>query len=1247
MKSRIRNSRRNLTSSSRAVQQTIEVLEQRVLLSVATLTNNPTGGSDPGSLTLTVDSYGTFGSYPGYGQSDTLYQPFNGHDQQPSVALSAIYFEPAGGYLSEDVNNPNMIPIALPGVSFTSLTGSQGQANQAVSEFQIAGFDIVLTQTVEPGPTSDGPTQFIQTYQITNVSNAQYNNQPFNIAHVFQSWMPWEGANIDTDNGGMSGDQRILISFDSLGSDTAFERIDASGLDASNTQVADWQLPVGMQPSYSTVQGNSSYFATVASNNGVPAADDGTVVGGTTADPLMDLRTPPTVYTAQHVVLALQDTLTIPIGSTVTYIATTTFGDTGTLTPDVYRKPGTWDVAVTNQNPEGTNATVTISRASGSLGHASVLFDNDGYYGTAVPGQPGDPAADFQDIGSGDSPPNPITLLDGETSTTLQFQIFDDTKIESQEFGVVQISQPTFGATLSGGTNPTIQDFFIPANDQPAPFHFATVDPTTNQAVTMSWPEGTQSATIAVMRNGDDGGNPNTGPYGNFGIGYTITGSGTNPATPGGDLIDDTPNSVLASGTYTGSLQFTGATTAADAQNAQYQYITLTFPTDNVYEGPVTFTITLQASSQPLITNPSTFTGTITDLNASGPIHLDQATETFTIPTDAGNHTIGVTRSGQSTGQVTIAYTVAGGTASDQAQPGVDFTVPNGLLGGNSYTGYLIFDQGSSTPETPIVINLLTTQQQNPDKTLTITLADPNNIPGLLVTPTVETVTLKNINTPGNIAFSGGPTQTIVEGPDPTTGVLYKYMTMEVTRTGGSEYPVSVNFHTSDGTAIAGTDYESASGTLMWAAGNDDPQDILVKVYDNTSDPYPRSDKTFSVSLDSPTGGAVLAAPSSVVVTIVDNQQPGVNLSATSFTAYEKDPSTGQTGTANIVVERDLAAGQSAAPWSFTYALVPGTAKAGVDYVQPTNLTVSVTDPNQAIYTIPITLLTDNASISDTSFTVRLVSASIGGVSAPSSTTAATVTITNANTDIQLSSTKYTTGPGAGTVPITINRTGRDDVPVVVNYATSDGSAKAGTDYTATTGSVTIPAGTDSVTVNVPILTLAGAQQPTRTFSFDITGAALQDPTTDANKVILNYDSTPATVSIAGLVDVTNIQLLSGRPNRIEQIAVTFSDPLGSTAAQNTSNYILTTGGRKGLYNSMIVLADATYISSTQTVMLVPAKPLHLNKVYQLSVVSGNGIQSATGQPFVTGMPGGLGGTAVATFARGQHIKYTDADGDI
>lgn len=90
--------------------------------------------------------------------------------------------------------------------------------------------------------------------------------------------------------------------------------------------------------------------------------------------------------------------------------------------------------------------------------------------------------------------------------------------------------------------------------------------------------------------------------------------------------------------------------------------------------------------------------------------------------------------------------------------------------------------------------------------------------------------------------------------------------TFQVTRTGDSSGINTVDYTTVDGTAEGGIDFVSASGTLTFAAG-EITQTISITVFD---DALEESDKTFSVELSNPSGGASLGT-SSAVGTILDD----------------------------------------------------------------------------------------------------------------------------------------------------------------------------------------------------------------------------------------------------------------------------------------------------------------------------------------------------------------------------------------
>ncbi len=94
-------------------------------------------------------------------------------------------------------------------------------------------------------------------------------------------------------------------------------------------------------------------------------------------------------------------------------------------------------------------------------------------------------------------------------------------------------------------------------------------------------------------------------------------------------------------------------------------------------------------------------------------------------------------------------------------------------------------------------------------------------------------------------------------------------LSVTVNRTGGSNGAISVAYATANGTAVAGTDYTAASGTLNWASGDASSKTFAVPVSNTT--PFSGS-KTLTVTLSSPAGGATLSTPSSATVTISGSQ---------------------------------------------------------------------------------------------------------------------------------------------------------------------------------------------------------------------------------------------------------------------------------------------------------------------------------------------------------------------------------------
>ena len=77
---------------------------------------------------------------------------------------------------------------------------------------------------------------------------------------------------------------------------------------------------------------------------------------------------------------------------------------------------------------------------------------------------------------------------------------------------------------------------------------------------------------------------------------------------------------------------------------------------------------------------------------------------------------------------------------------------------------------------------------------------------------------------------------------------------------------------------------------------------------------------------------------------------------------------------------------------------------------------------------------------------------------------------------------------GSSVMNFTVTRTGDMGPQIVVGYSTANGTAIAGTDYTATSGNVVIPAGSSFATISVPVIGNL-LVQANRSFSVNLTSA--------------------------------------------------------------------------------------------------------------------------------------------------------------
>ena len=275
--------------------------------------------------------------------------------------------------------------------------------------------------------------------------------------------------------------------------------------------------------------------------------------------------------------------------------------------------------------------------------------------------------------------------------------------------------------------------------------------------------------------------------------------------------------------------------------------------------------------------------------------------------------------------------------------------------------------------------------------------------------------------------------------------------TITVQRVGDTTPATTVQFATSNGTATAGSDYTTAAGTLTFSPGQIIATFTVPIINTGGCD----GDETVNLTLSNPSG-SVLGTRSSAVLTILDP------LACIAFGAAEYSVDENH-GPAVITVTRSGAATGVA---TVRFQTLNGTATAPADYTAiDRTLTFS---PGVRSLSVPITIVNDALAEGPETVTLML-SNPVGAVLATERTT---VTLTIVDDDIaaiQFSAFTYTVGEATATATITVVRTGALGTPVTVDFATSDGTATAGADYTAVARTLTFAAGVASRTVTVPI----------------------------------------------------------------------------------------------------------------------------------------------------------------------------------
>jgi hypothetical protein len=297
--------------------------------------------------------------------------------------------------------------------------------------------------------------------------------------------------------------------------------------------------------------------------------------------------------------------------------------------------------------------------------------------------------------------------------------------------------------------------------------------------------------------------------------------------------------------------------------------------------------------------------------------------------------------------------------------------------------------------------------------------------------------------------------------------------TFTVTLQPASTGTVTVSYATANGTAVAPSDYTAVPATVLTFSPGQVSKTVTVNVIGNTT---VEPNETFVVNLSAPTGATIsdgqgvgmILNDDGPVLRITDRVQAEGNAGTTAFTfTVRLLPASAGTVTVN-------------------YATANGTATAGSDYtaIPATRLTFA---PGQTSKPVTVNVTGNTVIEPNEAFTVNLSSA----VGATLLDRQGIGTILNDDGPVLRITDRVQAEGNVGTTAFTFTVTllPASAGTVTVNYATANGTATAGSDYTAIPATrLTFAPGQTSkpVTVNVTGNTVV---EPNEAFTVNLSSA--------------------------------------------------------------------------------------------------------------------------------------------------------------
>jgi uncharacterized delta-60 repeat protein len=305
---------------------------------------------------------------------------------------------------------------------------------------------------------------------------------------------------------------------------------------------------------------------------------------------------------------------------------------------------------------------------------------------------------------------------------------------------------------------------------------------------------------------------------------------------------------------------------------------------------------------------------------------------------------------------------------------------------------------------------------------------------------------------------------------------------VSIRRNGGLAGSVTVQYSTSDGTATNGFHYSAVSGSLTFAAGENQKQ-VGIPLINN---PVLNTELSVNLLL---TGALVdLDRRTNSILSIRDDDAR-IGFSSLNYSVNEN----AQGGHASITVNRTGATNATILVGFGT--TTNGTATLNSDYAPTAGTLTFAPGVTSRIFSIVIS----NDNIGEPLESVNLVLTNLQFSQISTATivpgiTNATLTITDdeiAPGTLSFETSTLSVREGGVTVEATVTlvRTNGSSGTVTVDYSTADGSATGGLDYVPTSGTISFADGETRKTFNVAVLADTDASESTETVNISLSNS--------------------------------------------------------------------------------------------------------------------------------------------------------------